>query len=275
MPTFGNAREGGFPVCFRHGIRGWFMALPLRILHAPNPSHIFLPSSNPTPYAIITLPNTIAQQRNMPPLQRPLNIQERNVSEESTVDVRSSKKTISFLPQVNIRRTIALNMFTQEELAATWYSSAELKRIRTEIKATISDITNGTLNTQDTDAFCLRGLESFLPEGNALKHQHRVAAREVVFDEQELQWANGQYDVELLADLYFYQSRESVEFARVRGLTDETFVALQDSISCSTTSEPQMGKLLPMKRPHTGSCRSSSLGSRNERTPKGVSSRAA
>jgi hypothetical protein len=121
----------------------------------------------------------------------------------------SPKRFISFSNTVVLRRT---DSHSDEETTAAWYSRAELKKIQSKIKKTIFLMEAGSPRA-NSDRHCTRGLGSLTPEGRALKQRRRENAKTAVLDEQEFQNEVGIPDPELLADLYFKETRVSLAMA--------------------------------------------------------------
>lgn len=175
------------------------------------------------------------------------------------------KKGISFSPRVNVRFVQNLDMWTENEKNNTWYTRAELHQMKFGVRNQIQMLSSQEA-TMLSPQIELRGLESFLPEGLTRKMRNRETARNAVLDEQEYQWKNNVDDPQLLADIYFDHTRESVAAARVQGMADESAVALERSGLPSSPSTKVDDKQL---------FRSGSIGSLHARQPRGFSSRAA
>jgi hypothetical protein len=112
-------------------------------------------------------------------------------------------------------------------MAAAWYSRAELKKILFTIKKNIMLMKAGSPKA-NSDRHCTRGLGSLTPEGRALKQRRREDAKTTVLDEQEFQNEVGIPDPELLADLYFEETRVSLAMAISMGRADEEEVRSTD-----------------------------------------------
>jgi hypothetical protein len=157
----------------------------------------------------------------MPPLQH-FNTR----SEESAViksslasSEKSKKHPISFSNTAVLRCT---DGYSDEEMAAAWYSRAELKKIQSKLKKTLLLMEVGSPKAS-SDRHCTRGLGSLTPEGRALKQRRKEDAKTAVLYEQEFQNEVGIPDPELLADLYFEEARVSLAMAisMGRGAADE------------------------------------------------------
>jgi hypothetical protein len=129
----------------------------------------------------------------------------------------SNKRPVSFSNTVVVCYT---DGYSNKEMAVAWYGRAELKKIQSKIKKTFLLMQAGSPNA-NCDRHCTRGLESLTPEGRALKQRRREDAKNAVLDEQEFQNEVGIPDPELLADLYFEETRVSQAMANSMGRADE------------------------------------------------------
>ena len=170
-------------------------------------------------------------------------------------------KKVSFHNDVSVRLTPGLDSFAEDEIAAAWYSRAELQDIRSGVRNEVKMLTSEVGAT--ASEIEPRGLESFLPEGLARKQLRREVARDAVLDEQEYQWRRASDDPELLADIYFERTRDSATAARWQGLVDQESVH-QDTNAMSSA-----------KTPDQHCFRSGNIGFLHRRRPHGTSSRAA
>lgn len=183
----------------------------------------------------------------------------------------NQQKSVSFRSKVCVRRTLHLEDYTKEEHEACWYTVEEMKTIRVGVRKCVLEISKGTMEETDSEDFTLRGLESFLPEGQALKDFHREAARSIVLEEQDFQWKHGLSDPEVLADLYHDHTRHSASMAQIRGLSDQ-----EESFNNTGLGEDSTQRRLSLKRPNKDlSHPRSTLGSLRRIQPSSASNRAA
>jgi hypothetical protein len=154
----------------------------------------------------------------MPPLQH-FNIKSESAALRSPPVSRkaSNRRPVSFSNTVVVRCT---DGYSNKEMAAAWYDRAELKKIQSKIKQTFLRMQAGS-SKANSDRHCTRGLESLTSEGRALKQRRREDAKNAVLDEQEFQNEVGIPDPELLADLYFEETRVSQAIANSTGRADE------------------------------------------------------
>lgn len=176
------------------------------------------------------------------------------------------KKVVSFKRTASVRRTLSRHQYTLEEFEAAWYTSEEIQITETDLRLTVLVSQAETLIPEENDDFTMRGLESHLPEGQALKALHREATRNAVFYEQELQRSTGQYNPQVIVDSYSDLAHESVALARRRGISDERTVQdilrHEDDAKRKIKSSPKMDlpPRIPVKRPSVQLFGSNSLG---------------
>ena len=125
-------------------------------------------------------------------------------------------RSIRFRPMVVMHRP---EPYTEEEMAAAWYSRDELKKLQFKLKKTIV-LMLAESPKANSSRYCTRGLESLTPSGQDTKQQRRRAAFDTVLDEQEFQQEVGIPDPNLLADLYFESTAYSQYLAEVQGARD-------------------------------------------------------
>ena len=77
-----------------------------------------------------------------------------------------------------------------------------------------------TIVSEEEEQYCLRGLESALPNENLRRRSYRFAALDEVFLEQDDQYFAGIYDDEAIAEVYLEVSVECRFRAEFRGIQD-------------------------------------------------------
>jgi hypothetical protein len=142
------------------------------------------------------------------------------------VSSAAPKPSISFNSNVLVNLTIHIEEYSDEEIAATWYSQHELTRSRSELTSTLLLMANGNAMA-NSERLCSRGLECFTSEGRAIKKQRKEEARTAVFDEQDYQFENDIFDPEVIAHDYLNQTRKSQATATVVGFFDQEAVRQQ------------------------------------------------
>jgi hypothetical protein len=98
------------------------------------------------------------------------------------VSSAAPKPSISFNSNVLVNLTIHIEEYSDEEIAATWYSQHELTRSRSELTSTLLLMANGNAMA-NSERLCSRGLECLTSEGRAIKKQ--ATATVVGFFDQE------------------------------------------------------------------------------------------
>ena len=73
----------------------------------------------------------------------------------------------------------------------------------------------------EDDGLCIRGLERKLPDESTKCRGDKRRAIKVVLEEQSLQWEEGSFDPDWIADQYSEATSESKMIAYVKGIEDE------------------------------------------------------
>jgi hypothetical protein len=128
-----------------------------------------------------------------------------------------AKKVVTFQQSVKAKKTLHINNYTEEEIQACWFDDDESKQMKEEFRLAANLAMNGLLPQESS-----RGLELYTKEAQS-RRQHKATAREEVLDEQELQWDEGAYDPEYIAQIYEAASASSRARARSTGFQDELF----------------------------------------------------
>mmetsp|Transcript_17048 Transcript_17048/g.25810 ORF Transcript_17048/g.25810 Transcript_17048/m.25810 type:complete len:191 (+) Transcript_17048:140-712(+) len=134
-----------------------------------------------------------------------------SVTSLSTASTSSSEKPkcVSFHKLVNVRATLHANDMTIDEVNDTWYTKEELY----ELKQQPQD------DTDDT-----RGLEASFLEGRKRRRRNVCNAINLVMDEQDVQFMNGENNPEIIRSIYLEVSWKSQAVAQHRAREDERFV---------------------------------------------------
>ena len=142
---------------------------------------------------------------------------------DNTHSTYPKKKGVSFFPEVVIHRITNLCEYSAQELNDTYFTIADLKRIKQSCKELASTLPS--INSYDNDwtaiGTSLRGLEGRTKQA---LHQRRIlkkTAREVVFDELDRQDQLGLYDPDELADRYYEVTEISRVSAQMIGIRDQ------------------------------------------------------
>ena len=128
---------------------------------------------------------------------------------------RVRSKSVSFYPKVVVRYSKYLPQ-------SCWYDKTEFEQIQQDAAVTARLLSVGML-TEDTEMYCLRGIEVQTPKGHQRRMQQRKAAMDAVLDEQDFQREirGGICDPDLLARVYRPYSVQCASVARKLALMDE------------------------------------------------------
>jgi hypothetical protein len=134
------------------------------------------------------------------------------------VSPTSTRRTISFSPDVAIHDVLHLNNYSTEEIESTWNSRREISAFKKENKNIAQNL---VLPGDGDDDYCFRGLEGKTPRGALRKRQNRVNARSAVLWEQNRQTETGIRDPEAIADAYYDCTDHCQASAQMLGFRDE------------------------------------------------------
>ena len=107
------------------------------------------------------------------------------------------RKVVSFAPTCKVRFGVARADYTDEEISASWYSDEDLTERRRRTMDIIFKLRQG-----EGDRYCVRGLESTMPEAATELAFTRRMACHTVLREQENQRLTQVYDPEAIARKY-------------------------------------------------------------------------
>ena len=196
----------------------------------------YLHPSNAVGHTTMSTPSSLKRKRRILPIKNYFGtsrgggdaIPGTSKSTSSRVTEKESKpikKSVSFQESVSCRHTIPLNEYTKEEIDACWISKEESKAINADIKLTVDLLTNGNLDQEDDteEEHCRRGLEYQTPKGELRRNRLQMATREVVLNEQDMQYEQYGYVVEpfLVAAACQLISKSAIDDARSIALQDE------------------------------------------------------
>jgi hypothetical protein len=99
-----------------------------------------------------------------------------------------------------VRRISRISNFNLEEVICYWGDSNEHKLRKQELKKAAHDMQCRRMS--DNNSFTSLGITDKVGEGRLLKKRNRKTATTAVLDEQDLQYYEGVYDDEILADVY-------------------------------------------------------------------------
>jgi hypothetical protein len=99
-----------------------------------------------------------------------------------------------------VRRISRISNYDLEEVISYWGDSSEHKLRKKELRKAAHEMQCRRMS--DNNSFTTLGITDKVGEGRLLKKQNRKSATTAVLDEQDLQYHEGVYDDELLADVY-------------------------------------------------------------------------
>jgi hypothetical protein len=135
------------------------------------------------------------------------------------VSPTSTRRTISFSPDVTIHEILHLFNYSPEEIKSTWNSRTEILAFKKENKTAVQNM--ALLGDDDDDDGCFRGLEGKTPLGVMRKRQNKAHGRWAVLWEQKQQRETGFWDPEAIADAYYDCTEHCQASAQMLGFRDE------------------------------------------------------
>ena len=130
------------------------------------------------------------------------------------------QRRVAFAPTIRVRPIPHFTDLDESTHNAVWFTKAELQAIKQECVTTVQMMLRGDKINEDS-GMCARGLEKKLPR-EAMKCRHdRRRAIQAVLEEQFMQWEQGSYDPEWIAEEYSEATSESKMMAYVKGIEDE------------------------------------------------------
>jgi hypothetical protein len=136
----------------------------------------------------------------------------------ASVSPKSSKRSISFSPEVATFNVLHIMDYSAEEKQATWFDGDDIKSFKKEGKVSLALLVNGV---SESSELCFRGLEARTRDGALRKRHNKIDARAAVFMEQDFQKDEGFFDHELIADVYYDCTQRCHVAANMMGLRDE------------------------------------------------------
>jgi hypothetical protein len=136
----------------------------------------------------------------------------------ASVSPKSSKRSISFSPEVATFNVLHIMDYSAEEKQATWFDGDDIKSFKKEGKVSLALLVNGV---SESSELCFRGLEARTRDGALRKRHNKIDARAAVFMEQDFQKDEGVFDDEVIADVYYDYSQRCHLAANMMGLRDE------------------------------------------------------
>jgi len=145
----------------------------------------------------------------------------------STAATEQEEFRVSFSEKIHVRNTLSCKDCTTEEIQACWYTAEENQRIHRHCSKEIRKMDEGS-ELKDKK-YSSRGLEGHTTIGAATKKEKRWLAINAVLDEQMIQWEEGIFDEDAIAEIYCRASSSCQVKANIVGLRDhretEVYVA--------------------------------------------------
>jgi hypothetical protein len=135
-----------------------------------------------------------------------------------TETTQAVEQLVRFSEKKRVRKTLSRKDYTLDETKATWWSVEESGQIARQYTKEIKKIERG--EKFKDKKFCARGLEGHTQIGSASKRQRRALAIDAVLDEQMIQWADGVFDEQTIADVYDVVSSRCQLWASLVGRRD-------------------------------------------------------
>ena len=114
-----------------------------------------------------------------------------------------------------------ISEFSQQEIQDIWFSVEDFAQFKEDCKRTISMMKELGVSFQNTEVTCSRGLEHFIETRKSNRKSRRANASRAVLAEQELQFKEGSYDPEYIAEVYQEISVTCQAEAYSAGLRDQ------------------------------------------------------
>jgi hypothetical protein len=137
----------------------------------------------------------------------------------------SAKKNVHFPKEkaVQVIETIHVFDYTEEELAATFYSTKDMRTFKRERRdlARLLDQGFSAEEIEVRTGTAVRGIETATYDGNRHRHDHIAEGTHGVMMEQDLQYEDCKWNPNSIAYVYHRASEESLREAYKRGLEDE------------------------------------------------------
>jgi len=113
-----------------------------------------------------------------------------------------AKRSVSFCAEVTTHDILHINEFSLVEQRDSWYSEADMLRIRQEWKETVVFLDSNVHFDEETTELCGRGLEGKTSQGRRTRKAARSASMRAVLDEQVFQEMDGEVDHIMIAMAY-------------------------------------------------------------------------
>jgi hypothetical protein len=128
-------------------------------------------------------------------------------------------KCVRFKTECMFRKTLSIHDYTPDEIRATWYATEDYQKIERQCQKEIRKINKG--GELRDKKYCSRGLEGQTDAGFASKMRNRMSSWNAVLDEQLLQWDQGVFDEDTIAEIYIRASSSCQMWANFVGQQDQ------------------------------------------------------
>jgi hypothetical protein len=142
-------------------------------------------------------------------------------------DDKASTSHVRFAQSDTVYDVLALDEYTPEEIAASWFSNTESEAIHDKCKKVIHKMEKHGNNLNE-NKYCSRGLESMTGSRKDIKEENRKNAYNAVLDLQIVQWEQGCDDQEQIAQRYQSVSFQCQVAAICMGKND--FLAMKECV---------------------------------------------
>ena len=150
-----------------------------------------------------------------------------SIKSVSTAATEQEEFRVRFSGRIHVRNTLSCKDYTTEEIQACWYTAEENQRIHRRCSKEIRKMDEGS-ELKDKK-YSSRGLEGHTTVGAAAKKGERRLAINAVLDEQMIQWEEGIFNEDAIAEIYCKASSRCQVRANIVGLKDhretETYMA--------------------------------------------------
>ena len=140
-----------------------------------------------------------------------------SIRTESTASTEQEFR-VRFSEKVHGRNTLSYRDYTTEEIQACWYTAEESQRIQRHCSKEIHKMEEGSVFKDKK--YCSRGLERHTTIGAATKVANRRFVINAVLDEQMIQWEEGIFDEDAIAEIYSKANSSCQMRAYIVGLGD-------------------------------------------------------
>ena len=141
-----------------------------------------------------------------------------------------SKKKVTFNPVVRGVAILSIYDYTDSERNAAWYNQDEMDRITQRAIKIITIMESA----DETQKYCMRGLEGHTRSGTISRKHSRSEAREAVFREQDRQFNEGCINDQAIANAYIQATSKSQIWANSMGQQDQ-----KAAVACLSQGEDE------------------------------------